>query len=272
MDLEECIPVGILSTGRRLFVLEQMQEVVEDMGGHEDLEERIGEARAHDEQTRDLEDQWGGVRSGNFDGVGATPVDRLLDRRITAVRDGAEVQRQGAVPDDPIHLTVDTFLKSAFPEGVFAITSLPHVEQLSETEKLLGKLRGPLAGLVDELGLGRQVARVDEIVPQYRAALHASGELPIEFEPVREARRRGHRYMLELVAMVLGRYNRAEDPAHRAARERLLTPLHKQVEATRALRRRGAAGTQPDTGELPADVLPGDQPAQPGAPDASPSA
>jgi hypothetical protein len=270
MDLEECIPVGILSTGRRLFVLEQMRETAEDMGGHEDVVERIDEATTHDQQTRDMEGLWGGVRNGNFDGVGVGAVDRTLDRRISAVRDGAEVQRQGAAPDDPIHDTVDTFLKTAMPEGVFAITSLPHVEQLSETEKLLAKLRGPLAAQVTELGLGRQVARIEEIVPQYRAALRANGELPIEFTPVREGRRRGHRYLLEIVAMVLGRYNRAEDPAHRAARARLLTPLHKQLEAMRALRgRRGAAGTQPDTGELPADALPGEQP---GEPSATPSA
>jgi hypothetical protein len=273
MDLEDWIDVGALSTGRRLFVLEQMRTEAEGMGGHEDIVQRIDEARAHDVQARDMEDQWGGVRSGNFDVVGVGVMDPLLDRRISAVRDGAEVQRQGAAPDDPIQDTVDSFLKAAFPEGVYAVTSLPHVEQLSETEKLLGKLRGPLAAQVTELGLERQVARIEEIVPQYRAALRASGELPIEFAPVREARRRGQRYLFELVAMVLGRHNRADDPAQRATRERLLAPLWKQVQAARALRgRRAGSVAKPDTGELPAGEVPGEQPGQPGEPATAPSA
>jgi hypothetical protein len=248
MDLEEWLDVAILSTGRRLFVLELMKVAAQEMGGHEDIVERIDEAASHEEHTRELEDRWGGVRNGNFDAVGVGPLDRTVDRAISAVRDGAELQRQGAEPDDPIHATVDGFLKAAFPEGVFAITSLPHVEQLAKTQELLGKLRGPLAGQVAELGLVRQVSRVEQLLPRYRAALQGTGELTIAFAPVREARRRSHRYLLELVAMVLGRYNRADEPAHRAARERLLSPLSKQLQASRVLRGR-RAGNGPEAGE-----------------------
>jgi hypothetical protein len=247
MDLEEWLDVSILSTGRRLFVLELMKAEAQEMGGHEDIVERIDEAASHEEETRELEDRWGGVRSGNSDAVGVGPLDRTLDRAISAVRDGAEVQRQGAEPDDPIHATVERFIKAAFPEGVFAITSLPHVDQLSRTEKLLSKLHGPLAGQVTELGLGRQVTRIELLLPKYRAALQGAGELTQAFAPVREARQRAHRYLLELVAMVLGRYNRAEEPAHRAARERLLAPLWKQLQASRVLRGR-RTGNGPDAG------------------------
>jgi hypothetical protein len=282
MDLEEWLDVGTLSTGRRLFVLALMKEAAQAMGGHEDFVERIDEAAAHEEQTRELEDRWGGVRSGNFDAVGVGPLDRTVDRAISAVRDGAELQRQGAEPDDPIHGTVDGFLKVAFPEGVFAITSLPHVDQLSKTEKLLSKLQGPLAGQVTELGLGRQVTRIELLLPKYRAALQGSGELALAFAPVREVRRRSHRYMLELVAMVLGRYNRADEPAHRAAREQLLSPLWKQLQASRVLRGRrtgngpevGAdAGPEPgaDGPGLPAGTELG-QPGQPVAENPAPAA
>lgn len=275
MDFEEWLNVGVLSTGRRLFVLDQMRAEAEEMGGHEEIVARIDEAAAHDDQTHELESQWGGVRNGNFDAVGVGPVDRRMDRAISGVRDGAELQRQGAAVDDPIHETVEAFLKAAMPEGVFAITSLPHVEQMAATEKLLARLQGPLADQVAELGLGRQVSRIEEILPLYRAALQGTGELAIDFAPVREARRRGHRYMLEIVAMVLGRYNRADDPAHRAARERLLSPLRKQLQATRALRgRRAGSGAGPETGEpeLPAGELPGEQPDQAGASPVSRSA
>ena len=263
MDLEDWIDVAALSTGRRLFVLEQMRVAAQDMGGNDDVVARIDEAAAHDEQTRALENRWGGVRSGNFDAVGVGPLDGRLDRAISAVRDGAELQRQGAAHDEPIHATVDGFVKAAFPRGVFAITSLPHVDQMSETQELLGRLRGPLAGQVTELGLLRQVLRIEEILPQYRAALHGTGELTLAFAPVREARRRGQRYLLELVAMVLGRYNRADEPAHRNARERLLAPLWKQTQAARALRgRRAGSVAEPGASE---PELPGtEQPGQPG--------
>ena len=252
MDLEEYLEVGVLSTGRRLFVLELMRLAAQEMGGHEDFMARIDEAAAHDEQTRELEHQWGGVRNGNFDTRVLKPLDRRLDHIISAVRDGAEVQRQGAAPHEPIHAAVDAFLEAALPEGVFAVTSLPYVDQLSETEKLIGMLRGPLADQVAELGLERQVSRLEEIVPEYRAGLYGTGEQAIEFAPVRAARRRGHRYLLELVAMVIGRHNRADDPVHQAARAQLLTPLAKQRDAARALRkRRAASGADPVTGELP---------------------
>jgi hypothetical protein len=250
MELEDWIDVAVLSTGRRLFVLEQMKAAAQALEGNDDVVAWIGRALASEHQTRTLETQWSGVRSGNGDSAGMGALDGRLDKAIAAVRDGAEVQRQGAAPDDPIHATVAEFLQQALPEGVFAITSLPHVDELSAADALLRKLRGPLADQVTELGLSRQVNRIAEILPEYEAALRARGELVMTFAPVREARRRGQRYLLELVAMVLGRYPLTEDPAHKAARERLLRPLWKQMQAARALRgRRAASRARPGAGE-----------------------
>jgi hypothetical protein len=250
MELEEWIDINILSTGRRLFALEQMRLVVQAMGGHEDLVQRIAEAMTHDHQTREVDGLWSGVRSGNLEAAGMGPLDSSLDKVISAVRDGAEAQRQGAAPEDPIHKIVDDFLKAVMPAGVFAITSLPYVDELSEAEKLLLKLQGPLAATVVELGLARPVARLAEIVPLYRAALQSAGAKAVDFALVRESRQRGRRYLLEVIVMVLGRYNRADDPAHKAARAALLAPIQKQCEAARTLRsRRGGSGAAPGTDE-----------------------
>ena len=250
MELEEWIDVTILSTGRRLFALGQTKTVAQEMGGHDDLTERIDEATAHDHQTREVDGLWSGVRSGNLEVAGMGQLDSGLDKVISGIRDGAEAQRQGAAPGDPIHKTVDDFLKELMPAGVFAITSLPYVDELSEAEKMLLKLQGPLAATVVELGLTRPVARLAEIVPLYRAGLQSAGAKVVDFALVRESRQRGQRYLLEVIVMVLGRYNRADDPAHKAARAALLAPNQKQCEAARILRsRRGAPDAAPGTDE-----------------------
>ncbi len=257
MELEEWIDINILSTGRRLFAQEQMKLVAQAMGGHDDLVQRIDEAMAHDHQTREVDGLWGGVRSGNLEVTGMGPLDSRVDKIISSVRDGAEAQRQGASPDDPIHKIVDDFLKEVMPAGVYAITSLPYVDELSEAEKLLLKLQGPQAATVIELGLTRPVAQLAEIVPLYRAALQSAGAKVVDFALVRESRQRGQRYLLEVIVMVLGRYNRADDPAHKAARAALLAPIQKQCEAVRTPRsRRGGSDTAPDTDEPELPELP----------------
>ena len=66
----------------------------------------------------------------------------------------------------------------------------------------------------------------------------------------------------------LGRYNRADEPAHRAARDQLLAPLWKQTQAARALRgRRAGSVAEPGAGEpeLPATEQPGQPGEQPAA-------
>ena len=50
---------------------------------------------------------------------------------------------------------------------------------------------------------------------------------------VKKARDRGHEFMLEIVALIVGRYFRADDPVHERKRALLLEPLVAQQQALR---------------------------------------
>jgi hypothetical protein len=252
MDLSQFIYVGELSTGRRLFVMRRMQPLVAARG-HEDMVVHIAEGIAHELQTRELDLVWSQVRAGTLSAPNVGPVDVRVDHGITALRDAAEAQARGAAPGDPVHGQVAGFLGEALPVGVYAVTSLPYVEQLNALEILVDKLQGPLLTQVMELGIVRQSLRLAELLPLYRDVIHgaADGNTGLDFATVRAARQRGQRYLYEIIAMILGRYYRADDPEHQAARAELLGPMVEQNEAVRSyLRaRRAVRDVDPDTGE-----------------------
>src|SRR5690242_1630071 len=90
-------------------------------------------------------------------------IDVLVDRTIGAIRDGAPAQTQGALPDDPIHREVESFVKRLFPQGVFAVTSAPFVEDLRLVDEIVSLLHGDLAPAVKELGLGKLAKRLADL-------------------------------------------------------------------------------------------------------------
>ena len=72
-----------------------------------------------------------------------------------------------------------------FPAGAVAITSLAYEDELVAVKHLVAALRGPDAHIVDMLGIGFYVARLEALLPQFEAALKqakpedlAFGELP----------------------------------------------------------------------------------------------
>jgi hypothetical protein len=252
MDLNQFIYVGELSTGRRLFVMRRMQPLAAARG-LDDMVLHIAEGIAHDLQTREIDRVWSRVRLGTQSAPSVGPVDVRVDHCITGLREAAEAQARGAAPGDPIHGQVQGFLGEALPAGVYAVTSLPYVEQLNALEILVDKLQGPLLTQVMDLGIVRPSLRLAELLPLYRDAIYgaADGNTNLDFATVRAARQRGQRHLYELIAMILGRYYRADDPEHQAARAELLGPVVEQNEAVRAyLRaRRAVRDVDPETGE-----------------------
>jgi hypothetical protein len=265
MELTEWIHTIELSTGRRIFALTKTRAVAELLGRTE-LVQQIDEALAHERAARELDLRWTGQRLGILTAPVVAPLDARVDRAIAAVRDVAVAQAEGAAPGAPIHEEVKAFLARVLPAGVYAVTSLPHAEQVSEVENIVALLEGPLLDKVRELNLQRQAATLSELLPQYRTAVQGSATRRLEFAPVREARARGQRHLVEVIARILGAFYRNDDPEHMAARKALLGPIAEQYEAVRAaLRaRRATRDVDPVTGE-PLPDAPADEPADPPA-------
>lgn len=265
MELKQFITVLELSTGRRLFALLRVLRVALTLGLPQ-LVQLLEQAIAHDRQTHRLDLRWYATRESR-PSTSIVSLDARVDRAIKALRDGAVAQAEGAAAGDPVHQLVAAFLAEVLPVGVYAITSLPYVEQLNALEDIVENLGGSLAPMVAELGLGRQADRLSELLPQYRDAVNgaADGNGAVEFTTVRAARQRGQHYLHEVIAMILGLYYRADDPEHQDARAQLLGPIVAQNEAVRTyLRaRRSVRDVDPETGE-PVD--------EPGAPTADEAA
>jgi hypothetical protein len=271
VSLNSLFNIYTFSTGRRMYSMSLVKPIAAARKAKE-IVTHIDMALAHDRVTRILDIRWDGRQQLNRGGGKLKAVDGLTDNTITAIRDGAVLQTRGMQPDDPIHGVVEAFLAEALPAGVQAITALPFVDQVSAVDAIVTKLQGPLAPVVKELGLTRQVERLAALAVEYRAALDESTlrSDAIVYEEVREAREKGQQYLLALIVLILATY-RDDTPEDEEAREALLTPILQQNEAIRVYlrNRRAVRDVDPDTGlEEPVDgepVAPAPEPAQPQA-------
>ena len=248
-ELESWIAVYDFTAGRRLFALQRVQEIARPLGFTE-LVEHIERARAHDRQTLTLDGRWRG-RHRRRARPQTMVVDRMVAKALTGLRQAALVQAASAPPGDAIHGEVQAFLRAILPAGVFAVATLPQVDELSALEQIVARLEGPLAESVASLGLGRQAARLAELTDAFREALYAPAPATVKYREVQAARRLGQEYLLEAIAMILGRYYKSRDPEHVAARAALLAPIAQQSAAIRAHRRsrRSLRDVNPATGE-----------------------
>ncbi|AKT36409.1 uncharacterized protein CMC5_005220 [Chondromyces crocatus] len=262
-DLSSLFSLYELSTGRRLFALAQVVKAADGLG-LPPIATHARAALAHDTLTRTLDTRWAArAQPPPLDAV-LKPIDAKLDRTLSSLRDAARAQAEVATPADGLAAKVETFLREVFPIGVGAITSLVYVEELSQVDRILDKVRGPnapLADLVTEIGLTRHVERLAELAEQYRKAL----EVPkndLTWGEVRAARARGQNLLLETVALIIA-YTAGDTPERATARATLLAPILVQNEAVRQyLRaRRRVEDVDPVTGEL-------DLTAPPSGPDA----
>ncbi|MDI1446713.1 hypothetical protein [Polyangium sp. 6x1] len=237
------------STGRRLFALSQVRKAA-FLASFVDLDAHVGEALAHDRETRALEAKWAG-RKPTIYSPEARQIDIYVDAALTAFRDGAEAQIRASAEGDPLAEAAQAMLLVLFPKGAGAITSLGFVEELAEVQRILSRLDEPdYQALVAELGLTRQVARLRDLEGQYRAAIEGPGGA-LTFAQVKDARAKGQSLMLQAVALILGKYP-SDSEADRKARGTLLEPILVQNEAIRRYlrERKPIEDVNPETGEI----------------------
>ncbi len=249
----------ILSTGRRMFALQQVRKLATQRGDTA-IAERAQLALTHDRKTRVLDLAWSGMQNGGRSSPRTRTADARLDSSLSGLRGGAVSLTQGALPDDPLIAKVEDFLDRVFPAGVGAITQLPYVDELSAAETIVELLQGELAPVVVELGLTVQAERVITRTTEYRTVQEAE-ELPLQFAKVSAARTAGHTYAMGVVALIVATYHEPDNQEHQAAREQLLAPILAQDEAIRAYRRarRRVVDIDPDSGELDPAPLPGSE-------------
>ncbi|MFT3768335.1 MAG: hypothetical protein QM820_23035 [Minicystis sp.] len=247
-SLESLINLYVFTTGRRLFALGQVREIAAGQG-FAALTGLCDTAILHDQATREIESRWAGESKSGGTNPEAQRIDALVDRALTAIRDHAVAQTQGAPAADPIHHQVDAFLKRLFPLGVYDVTSKPYVDELAAVEDILALLKGELAPTATDLGLDRLTKRLGDLASQYRDALEAPGT-SLTFGKVRAARSEGQGLLLEVVSVILGKHHE-RTPAGTAARLALLGPILKQNDAIgdylRA--RRAVDDVDPTTGQ-----------------------
>jgi hypothetical protein len=263
------IQLSVTTPGRRIVALRKMREVARDMS-LTTLVEQIDAAVEFDLEARQIETLWLAIRNRTrVHGAEMPRLDWLADRLVTAIHENARSQALGA--EAAFAARVTRFVEAIVPAGVYAITSLPYAEQAAALEVMVRKLTGELAPDVEEFGLTRLVERLASVSVQYRNELHA--ERPLQFADVLATRHRGMGNLLEITAMVLGKFHRLNVPAHDEARRKLLGPVVEQHEAIRAYRRgrRALQDINPDTGEPDLEGIDDAPVAALPAPDAGPA-
>lgn len=220
------------STERRLVALHKVKEQAAQMGAMH-IVAHVARALEHDHKTRTLELAWNGRKSGQRPKSELPTIDLLVDQALAAVHNAALALTRGVREDDEIVEKVHLFLDEILPHGLYAVASLPYIEELAAVEAIMDKLEGELAPMVLELGLIRQVRRLRERVNDYRAAHLADQPETVEFARVREHRKRGQGYLLETIALIRGTYPASDDPDLDSARRILLAPIIEQNEAIR---------------------------------------
>lgn len=247
--LSQFIKLMAFSTGRRMFALRQVHSRAVVMGATA-IAARAALAIEHDRKTRRLDTLWVMHKAQPRGTSTIAELDGLADNLLSGLRDAAVALTRGARSGDPLIAKVEELVGRIFPAGVVAVTSRPYVEQLAAMEEILDLLRGELAPLVVELGLGVLTGRLAMLIDQYREALEAR-PVTLSFDEVRKSRAIGQRYLIEVVALILGTYCYHENPANETARRMLLEPVIAQNEAIRNyLRaRRSVEDVDPETGE-----------------------
>lgn len=237
------------STGRYLFALNQVSDAIDNSDADlSDIRDHIGKAIKHGASTRALENMFAASKAVPK-GSKVVAIDLLADRTLVAIRDGAQSEID-AGGDDDLGKRAQQLLVDCFPRGVQAVTQATFVDELSAIQGILGLLQGKHKETVKDLGLSRYATRLSKIGKDYDVALKATPEKGVDYSQVRAARQRSHEFLLEVVAMIIGRYPLTTDK-HVATRQHLLAPILAQNEAIAVyLRsRRTIEDVDPETGE-----------------------
>lgn len=253
VGLSDRLNLYILTGGRRQVAFKQVAEQAQSMGWDE-LARFCKECIDHESSLRRLKQAYTTQKHRRVP-PRLQELDPQIDKTIGAICRIAGEVATALTP--PAQQEATRLLEEVFPAGTRAITNLPYADQVHEVSSLLERLEDPqqLAPTVSALGLTAFVQRLRILNDEFSQVYHAEPEGGISVREVRAADADGQDNLLQVVAMILGRYpRRSED--HVAARTSLLTPILRQNDAVRAYirARRRVRDVDPDNGkELPSE-------------------
>ncbi|MEM9492614.1 MAG: hypothetical protein AAGC55_25930 [Myxococcota bacterium] len=236
------------SSGRRLSLYNQLLPVARQRQMTQ-LVALIETAHLHDLYTRTLDDRWVQGNQRNRYAPEVKIIDSQVDALLGRIRDLLVSHIEDLDDKDPLAARITALLGELFPKGLFAITHLPFIDQVAAVENALARLQGQRADVVAELALTHKVAKLAELTREYRQAVDVDTRL--DFAEVRQARDRGHEYLVQIVCTIMVAYPDLDDPEKRAERDELLAPIIAHDQAARAQRRARRGRT--DDGDGPND-------------------
>jgi hypothetical protein len=224
-QLEALLNFYYFTTGRRLFSLGQMRKEAVARG-LDALVALIDAALLYDRSTLEIEASWRRQKERSEPQLDAMKLDWSIDRTLSSIDSVSQATMHAEEAGSDLIGRIETFRAEVYPGGVQSTTLLPHVEELSDVERIMGRLRGDLAPMVVELNLERFVVKLEDLVPKFKEALEKKPET-ISFDTVRAARAQGQRLMLQAVAIVIGTFY-GDSAEHLEARSALLRPVIEQ--------------------------------------------
>jgi hypothetical protein len=253
MMMDELFNVYELKTGRRTFALQGVLRLAKEAGDQR-LLAHVSTALSHEERLAQMESDWLKQKTVN-EGVRtpAAALDVHVDRTLGGI--GGSLDRVAAdFSGQELGKLATQVRDRVLPGGAGAITSLAYEDELSQGRVALQRLKEVSPSDLARLGLVPYVARLEELLPQFEAALRETAQRTVTWDGLRAARSKGQQALLSTIAMIVGKFPLYTEQDV-AERNRWLAPILEQNERVRQARasRRPPSDIDPKTGQdLPA--------------------
>ncbi|MEZ6185608.1 MAG: hypothetical protein R3F62_11430 [Planctomycetota bacterium] len=264
--LDDFVPLLRLTTGRRLYALREVHDLLAG-AGLEALRREAARAIEADEATSDLELSWAPARRAQH-APGARSLAADLTRALSALAGFLRSLRSsfGDAPQGRRAAWVEARL---LPLGVGPLLRQPYVQQASDVQVCLQRLEEEpgLREAVDDLGATILTDRLRDVVARFAETL----ERPAKARPFAEvaaARDAGHQALRRLVLLLLAQQTLCEDATEaEALRDALAAVQAQKASATRLRKRRRARkAAAPEPARVEREAPAREAPPRPSAP------
>ncbi|MCA8925426.1 MAG: hypothetical protein KDD82_26690 [Planctomycetes bacterium] len=243
-------------TGRRLFCLLNVREVLES-AGIDDLRAEVERAIAADRATRELEDHYRGSKVEPEHAPEAAELDAELSRSLSALDGVLAATLKAFGGKSPPGVSAVFARSRLFPHGVRHMRRMSFVEREVAVETLLlrAQTERRLAQEIRRLGVQSFVERVAEVNVRYRRALQVTDATKPSYAEVLAARKAGQEALSGIVVSLMARLRGADKGKESRA---LALALQQVIDQNAAIkrhrrRRRHVTDVDPETGDEVAD-------------------